>query len=67
VRTAPFLSSGAARCILHGGHELIETTQIYLDATLALKQQALEKTTPLTSKAGRYRAGDRLMRLLTAL
>lgn len=49
------------------GHESIETTQIYLDANLALKQQALAKTTPLTSKAARYRAGDQLMRFLTAL
>jgi site-specific recombinase XerD len=49
------------------GHESIETTQIYLDANLALKQQALAKTTPLASKAGRYRADDQLMRFLNAL
>lgn len=49
------------------GHESIETTQIYLDANLALKQQALEKTTPVPSKAARYRADDQLMRFLSAL
>lgn len=49
------------------GHESIETTQIYLDANLALKQQALEKTTPVKSKAGRYRADDQLMQFLTTL
>jgi site-specific recombinase XerD len=49
------------------GHESIETTQIYLDANLALKQQALEKTTPVKSKAARFRADDRLMQFLTTL
>src|SRR5216683_2816532 len=29
------------------GHESVETTQIYLEATLAMKEQALAKTTPL--------------------
>ena len=28
------------------GHESIETTQIYLDANLELKQRVLDKTTP---------------------
>ena len=28
------------------GHESVETTQIYLEATLAMKEQALAKTTP---------------------
>jgi site-specific recombinase XerD len=33
------------------GHESIETTQIYLDANLALKEEILAKTTP---PAGRW-------------
>jgi hypothetical protein len=33
------------------GHESVETTQIYLDANLALKEAALAKATPLKSKA----------------
>ena len=28
------------------GHESVETTQIYLDANLAIKQAVLDKTTP---------------------
>jgi len=34
------------------GHESVETTQIYLDANLAIKEQALAKT--LTRAAGNY-------------
>jgi len=33
------------------GHESVETTQIYLDASLAMKEQALAKATPLTHKS----------------
>jgi hypothetical protein len=33
----------------------VETTQIYLEATLAMKEQALAKTTRPKSKHGRYR------------
>jgi site-specific recombinase XerD len=36
------------------GHESIETTQIYLDADLAMKQAVLDKTTPPEGKPGRY-------------
>ena len=49
------------------GHESVETTQIYLDANLALKEEALKKTTPLNGKAGRYRADDRLLQFLKSL
>jgi integrase/recombinase XerD len=49
------------------GHESVETTQIYLDANLALKEEALKKTTPLYGKAGRYRADDRLLQFLKTL
>ena len=37
------------------GHESVTTTQIYLQADMALKQQALDRTTPLTTPPGRYR------------
>ena len=37
------------------GHESIETTQIYLDADLELKQRVLDRTTPPTGRPGRYR------------
>lgn len=49
------------------GHESIETTQIYLDADLALKEQVLDKTTPPNGKPGRYRPDDRLLEFLKGL
>jgi integrase/recombinase XerD len=35
------------------GHESVETTQIYVDADLALKEKAPAKTRPINGKAGR--------------
>src|SRR5262245_14612346 len=50
------------------GHESVETTQIYLDANLSLKEQALAKTTPVNAKTtGRYRPDDKLMAFLKDL
>ncbi len=49
------------------GHESIETTQIYLDANLELKQRILDLTTPPDGKPGRYRPGDRLLAFLKSL
>jgi site-specific recombinase XerD len=49
------------------GHESIETTQMYLDADLALKEQALARTTPLQAQPGRYRPNDQLMAFLNSL
>ncbi len=49
------------------GHESVETTQIYLEATLAMKEQALAKTTPLNGTPGRYRPGDELLAFLNSL
>lgn len=49
------------------GHESVETTQIYLDANLAMKEQALAKTAPPEGKPGRYRPDDRLMAFLKGL
>ena len=50
------------------GHESIETTQMYLDADLALKERALAKTTPFKGKAaGRYRPDDKLLAFLKNL
>ena len=46
---ATLLQSGVERSViaLWLGHESVETTQIYLDASLAMKEEALAKTTPL--------------------
>lgn len=49
------------------GHESPETTHIYLQANLALKEKALAKTKPLNVKAGRYRPSDKLLQFLNAL
>jgi site-specific recombinase XerD len=49
------------------GHEQIQTTRIYLHADLAIKQKALNRTTPPTSKPGRYQPTDRILAFLDAL
>jgi integrase/recombinase XerD len=49
------------------GHEQIETTQIYLHANLAIKEQALARTTPASAKPGRYRPPDAVLAFLEAL
>ncbi len=63
------LQAGVDRSViaLWLGHESVETTQIYLDANLAIKQEALEKTAPAHSRLNRYRANDQLLQFLTAL
>ena len=43
------------------GHESVETTQIYLQANLALQEEILAKTTPPEGKPGRYRPDDQLL------
>jgi integrase/recombinase XerD len=49
------------------GHEQAETTQIYLHADLAIKEQALARTTPINGKPGRYKPPDTLLAFLEAL
>ena len=49
------------------GYESVETTQIYLEATLAMKEKALAKTTPPNGRHGRYRPGDSLLGFLNSL
>lgn len=49
------------------GHESVETTQIYLDANLAIKEQALSKVAPLQGKPRRYRPDDQLLAFLKGL
>lgn len=49
------------------GHESVETTQIYLHANLALKEEILAKTRPHDSARSRYRPSDRLLRFLQEL
>lgn len=49
------------------GHESIKSTYLYLDAHLALKEVALEKTTPIRGHVGRFRAQDHLLQFLNSL
>jgi integrase len=49
------------------GHESVETTQIYVHADLALKERALDRTTPVGVVPGRYRPPDKLLAFLEAL
>ncbi len=49
------------------GHESIETTQIYLDANLELKEKMLEKITPPSGTPGRFRPDDKLLTFLKSL
>jgi site-specific recombinase XerD len=63
------LQAGVDRSViaLWLGHESVETTQIYLEATLAMKEQALAKTTPPEGTVGRYQPDDRLLSFLNNL
>jgi hypothetical protein len=49
------------------GHESVETTQIYLNANLALKEDILAETNPVNGKSGRYRPTDRVLSFLSSL
>ena len=49
------------------GHESVATTQIYIHADLALKEQALARTTPPGTAPGRYRPPDKILAFLEAL
>jgi site-specific recombinase XerD len=63
------LQAGVDRSViaLWLGHESVETTQIYLEATLAMKEQALAKTIPPNGRAARYQPGDQLLGFLNSL
>lgn len=63
------LQSGVDRSViaLWLGHERLETTQMYLDADLAMKERALARTAPLPAHASRYKPDDRLLAFLQAL
>ena len=63
------LQAGADRAViaLWLGHESVETTQIYLDANLAIKEQVLAKVMPLDLAFVRYRPDDLLLAFLNEL
>jgi hypothetical protein len=49
------------------GHESVETTQMYLDADLAMKERALARTAPLKVGARRFQPRDSLLTFLEGL
>ena len=49
------------------GHESVETTQIYLHANLALKEEILSKTSMPGTKLGRFHPDDQLLAFLSGL
>ena len=76
--TPHVLRHTAAMALLHAGvdttvialwlgHESIETTRIYLEADLAMKEKALAKTTPHAGYPGVYKPDDVLLAFLKGL
>ena len=63
------LQAGVDRSViaLWLGHESVETTQIYLEATLSMKEQALAKVMPPEGKLTRFKPDDSLMGFLNSL
>lgn len=49
------------------GHESIETTAIYLEENMQMKEDALKKIKPRKGKLEHFKAGDRLMKYLNSL
>ena len=49
------------------GHEQIASTNVYLHADMTHKQQAIDRTKPLTAKPGRYQPSDALLAFLDGL
>ena len=49
------------------GQESVETTQVYLTASLALKEKVLAKTMPYAGRPGCYRPDGKLLGFLNSL
>jgi site-specific recombinase XerD len=63
------LQGGVDRAViaLWLGHESVETTQIYLDADLALKEEAMAKLNPVKAAPKRFQPDDELLAFLKQL
>jgi integrase/recombinase XerD len=63
------LQSGVDRSViaLWLGHESMDTTQVYLHASLELKEAALAKTTPFKGHNSRYRPPEQFLAFLQSL
>jgi site-specific recombinase XerD len=49
------------------GHESVETTSIYLQADMELKERALARTETTVAHVSRYRPSDRVLAFLNSL
>jgi site-specific recombinase XerD len=49
------------------GHESIDTTQLYIEADLAMKERALAKTVSPNIKNSRFHPSDQLLAFLDSL
>ena len=49
------------------GHERTETTHIYVEADLSMKEEALQKLEPIDSSISRYKPNDEVMNFLVSL
>jgi integrase/recombinase XerD len=49
------------------GHEDVQTTHVYLQADLAMKEKALDKLAPPETKAARFKPCDKLLAFLASL
>jgi integrase/recombinase XerD len=49
------------------GHESVNTTDVYLDANLQIKERALARTTSPRTRARRYRPDDETLAFLKSL
>ncbi len=77
VTTHTLRHTAAMRLLLSGvdvtvialwlGHEQVTTTNAYLHADMTQKERAIARTTPLTTKPGRYRAPDQVLAFLDGL
>ena len=63
------LSNGVdvATVALWLGHEKLDSVNAYVQADLTMKERALDRRSPLKSKAGRYRPTDALLAFLESL
>lgn len=63
------LQAGVDRSViaLWLGHESVETTQIYIDADMTIKERALSRTAPVATGAKRFKPPDELLAFLEGL